>query len=653
MPSPADVAVIGAGPYGLSVAAHLRQAGHDVRVFGRTMDSWRRGMPTGMKLKSAFASSSLSDPRSLCTLESFCRSRSIQLGAVDVAVPLEVFVAYGEWFQRNVVPEVLDVKVTRVRADRAGFRIDLDGDERLHARSVIMATGIGSFAHVPAPIAGLPPGLWCHSSAPGAVDRFANDVTVIGGGQSALETAALLREEGISVRLLVRQPRVRWNGAPNPAPKVRDRLLNPDAALGPGWPNWAFSNLPGAYRRLPVRDRVRIARTALGPAGAWWLRDRVEGCIPISTGVQVVAASPVAGGVRLTLRDADGHHSHLTTGYVVAATGYRPCLDDLPVLDVEIRRSLRRTGSSPALDRYLQSSIPGLYFVGASAANTFGPLMRFVAGAEFAARQVTASRSREARAVTAVRPVAPLPRVSMTNNSRHTSPWGSRRLPILMYHGVGRVDSDPHQLWVTPERFDSQMSWLRRRGLRGVSLSELCDAAAAGDAGGLFAITFDDGYANVLTDALPILVRHHFNATIFAIAGLLGGTNVWDGPPRHRLLTGGDLNVLQAHGVEIGSHGMTHTPLAGASGATLLEEATGSRQLLADLLGAAPRSFAYPYGSLDHAAIAAVRAAGYDYACAVKRTTRDGDARLRLRRVYIGERDRVPHIELKMLLATT
>jgi peptidoglycan/xylan/chitin deacetylase (PgdA/CDA1 family) len=220
---------------------------------------------------------------------------------------------------------------------------------------------------------------------------------------------------------------------------------------------------------------------------------------------------------------------------------------------------------------------------------------------------------------------------------------------ILMYHGVAEVPHDPNQLCVTPDRFSSQLAWLERRGLRGVSVGELVDAMRAGCHRGLVGITFDDGYASVLDAALPQLRRHGFSGTAFIISERLGGSNEWDQGPRFPLLTREGVRELAAAGIEIGSHSATHPRLAGLGPDRLTAEIGQSRSRLAGLLGTEIRGFAYPYGSMDSAARRAVRAAGYDYACAVQASLAEiGPAALP--RFYVGQRDDGARMTAKWLL---
>ena len=223
------------------------------------------------------------------------------------------------------------------------------------------------------------------------------------------------------------------------------------------------------------------------------------------------------------------------------------------------------------------------------------------------------------------------------------------RPPVLMYHGVGPVEDDPFGLFVAPETFARQMRALRLLGLRGVSLGELGDALAAGRADGLVGLTFDDGYRDVLTHAVPVVERFGFTATMFAVTGLLDGENVWDPPPRHRLVDEAELRDLAARGWEIGSHSVTHAHLPEVDADQLTTEVADSRAALEKLLGDPPRSFCYPYGDVDGRVVAAVREAGYDHACAVWRAPGLPD-RWATPRVGVTERDRGARFVAKLFL---
>ena len=220
---------------------------------------------------------------------------------------------------------------------------------------------------------------------------------------------------------------------------------------------------------------------------------------------------------------------------------------------------------------------------------------------------------------------------------------------VLMYHGVAEEAEDPNQLCVTPRRFAEQMTWLKRRGLRGVGIGTLVDEMRAGRPRGLVGITFDDGYVSVLEAALPELQRHGFTATMFIISGRLGGSNEWDEGPDWPLMSASQVRELAAAGMEIGSHSTTHVRLAGLDVGRLEAEVGDSRASLGELVGAPIRGFAYPYGSMDAAARSAVRDAGYDYACAVQ-TPMSELGIMALPRVYVGQSDDARRMAAKRLL---
>ena len=212
---------------------------------------------------------------------------------------------------------------------------------------------------------------------------------MIGGGQSALETAALLHEAGAEVRLLVRRTSIVWNGAPKLRRRsLGDRMRHPMSNLGPGLGPWVYSNAPMLFCYLPRRLRIARVQNALGPAGAWWLRDRVVGQLPIMLGHFVSEAEIRGERVLLHLQGPDGTFRQVTTDHVIAATGYRFALGSLPFLSEHLLSQLGSVQQTPILSSNFESSIPGLYFTGLASANQFGPAMRFLHGADYTARRV-------------------------------------------------------------------------------------------------------------------------------------------------------------------------------------------------------------------------------------------------------------------------
>lgn len=220
---------------------------------------------------------------------------------------------------------------------------------------------------------------------------------------------------------------------------------------------------------------------------------------------------------------------------------------------------------------------------------------------------------------------------------------------ILMYHAVGDTAYDPNLVSVTRARFAGQLGWLRRRGLRGVTMGTLVAAMSAGHADGLVGITFDDGYASVLGNALPELQRHGFSATVFVVADRVGAANDWDDGTPWPLLSAAEIGELAAAGLEIGSHSATHARLTGLAAGQLASEVGGSRETLRLLTRTEVRGFAYPYGAVDEASRRAVGDAGYDYACAVS-APRDSLGLTALPRVYVGQRDGPLRMAAKRLL---
>jgi cation diffusion facilitator CzcD-associated flavoprotein CzcO len=384
--------VIGAGPYGLSVAAHLSARGSQPRVFGEVMSSWRSHMPAGMCLKSTPDASSLSAAKPGYRLADYCTSVGIRplRDENDDIIPVELFSRYGQWFAEQLVPQVEQAVVTHVEPAGRGFVVSLDTGEEILTPTVVVATGVSHVDYVPDELAALAPGgqpapdaavshTSQHRSLTGFRDRR---VAVIGAGQSALESAALLHEAGADVTVLVRRT-ARFGTPPAHPTGLAGMLPQPHSPLGPTWRIYPFSHAPGYFHYLPEETRLKLVRRVL--------RDRVEGVLPVLNEHAVRQASVDSGGVLLSTTCSDGQHAELRVDHVMAATGYRIDLAKLGFLETGLRQRIRLTGTFPELSRSFESSQPGLYFVGLSAAATFGPVMRFVCGAGFAAHRVAAA----------------------------------------------------------------------------------------------------------------------------------------------------------------------------------------------------------------------------------------------------------------------
>lgn len=382
-----QVAIVGAGPYGLAIAAHLRAAKIETWVFGEPMEFWENQMPEGMFLRSSWDACHISDPDRSSTLDNYS---ALQSAPVPKPVPLDRFIDYGHWFQKKIVPDVDRRRVVAIEIASRSFRLDLNDGTYVQAQRIIVATGISPFARRPPQFSGPPSELISHTSDHCNLKRFAGRrVAVIGAGQSALETAALLDEIGAEVEVVARRPRLYWldqkmRWLKSEANPIRP-LLYPPTDVGPPVLNQIVAT-PELFKRLPRPLQEKIAYRSIRPAGSGWLVPRVRN-VRITTGVGVNSVKAMGECLSLILSDG----TKRTVDHVMLATGYQVNVSRYEFLNNGLLKQLRVTDGYPELSAGFESSVPGLHFVGAPAARSFGPLCRFVSGTPFTAHAVTRS----------------------------------------------------------------------------------------------------------------------------------------------------------------------------------------------------------------------------------------------------------------------
>lgn len=375
-----DVAVIGAGPYGLSAAAHLREEGVNTRIFGKPMEFWATGMPDGMLLRSPREASSISDPHSAFTLEAYERATGTPPAQ---RVTWRTFVDYGRWFQKQIGCEPDQRQVAEVRRENSGFRISLEDGASLKARRVLVAAGVGPFRKTPEIFAQLSPRRASHCYEGLRSCELGRRVAIIGAGQSALESAALLHEAGLEVEVIARIPQLRWIGMHKRLHQLGliSKLLYSKHDVGP----IGISRLvayPNLMYYLPTGPKDRIRTRAVRSAGAPWLIPRLDG-VKISTGRSVRSAKEMAGEVQLTLDDG----TERRVDHVLMGTGYRVNISRYAFLAPDLLREIPQLDGYPDVSSGFSTAVPGLHFTGATAARKFGPLMYFVTGTEFASKE--------------------------------------------------------------------------------------------------------------------------------------------------------------------------------------------------------------------------------------------------------------------------
>ncbi len=383
------VTIIGAGPYGLSVAAHLRGYGVTFRIIGRPMKSWLSNMPSGMRLKSTGYSSTLYDPKKSFTIRQYCHERNIPFEDVGLPVEVETFSSYGLAFQKQFVPDVDDCEVVSVARCAEGFRLELDDGRSFKSRNVVLGIGLEHFRNMPAELKSLPRNFVSHSGEHGDLERFRGcTVAVIGAGSSAIDIATFLQEKGCNVHLIARKQEIEFGHDEQLHRPLLSRIHRPMSGIGPGWKNILCAHLPGLFRHLPEGVRIRTVSSFLGPSGGWFMKTRFA-AVPRLLGYELESAEVQDGHLKLALVSSVGDKRHFTVDHVIAATGYKMDVQRLDFLCADLRAELKLIRNTPRLSAHFESSMPGLYFVGPISAMTFGPVMRFAAGAGFTAGRLS------------------------------------------------------------------------------------------------------------------------------------------------------------------------------------------------------------------------------------------------------------------------
>ncbi len=384
-----DVAIIGAGPYGLSLAAHLGVGKLSYRIFGTPMSSWRNHMLTRTWLKSDGFASSLYDPDSAFTLARYCQEQSLPYADVGLPVPIETFVAYGLEFQKRFVAQLEETEVTTVTRIPGGFELATQTGETVRSKRVVVAAGITHFGYIPPMFRVLPQEFLTHSSDHKDVSSFeGRRVAVIGAGASAVDLAGLLHEAGADTHLIARRATIAFHERSSEPRPIAQRLLVPRSGLGLGWRSRLCTDAPLLFHSMPSRLRRRAVQRHLGPAPGWFAKSRFVGRVTSHLGTHMRQVDMRRNCVSLKFTQQDGSDTELQFDHVICATGYKVSLQRLCFIDPALRKRMATADDVPILNRNFQSVVPGLYFVGLASSNSFGPLCRFAYGAKFTSKRL-------------------------------------------------------------------------------------------------------------------------------------------------------------------------------------------------------------------------------------------------------------------------
>ena len=382
-----DVAIIGAGPYGLSAAAHLRTVrGLDVHSFGEPMSFWERNMPNGMLLRSGWEATHIADPNQALTLDAY---RAASCKPFSSPVPIDRFIDYGLWYQRRTAPDLDQRRIIRIESHAKDFKLVLEHGSSVFARRVVIAAGIGSFAWRPPVFTGFPSSLVSHTSEHRELQRFAGkEVLVIGSGQSALESAALLSEGGAEVEIIARARQIRWLGGLvsrtfqyRLGPAI-SKLLYAPTDVGPAGISQIVAR-PNLVRQFPRPLQDWLRHRSIRPAGARWLVARLQN-VPMKLGRSIVSAAPASERIKVRMDDG----SERTIDHVLLGIGYRVDVSKYDFLARALAKCIRCFQGYPRLTDGFETSVPGLHILGAPAVWSFGPLMQFVVGTHYASRSL-------------------------------------------------------------------------------------------------------------------------------------------------------------------------------------------------------------------------------------------------------------------------
>ncbi|GAC1388748.1 MAG: hypothetical protein NVS4B11_11400 [Ktedonobacteraceae bacterium] len=385
-----DVVVVGAGPYGMTTAAHLRGRGLKVAIFGKPLELWRNHMPNGMFLRSQWWATNLSDPQKKYSFDRFFRQSSQYKKGYPV--PIQAFIDYADWFQKNAVPDIDETYVSSVERKDGQFVLTLVDGRIVQSMVVVMAIGLYYYARRPVEFSHMPAELVTHSFEHQDFSRFAGkQIAVIGGGQSAVEYSALLTEAGASVHLIARRP-IHWLDPDRANERsLWEQIKAPNAGIAPGWKNWALEYLPYLFYQFPQSRKDKYIRNHYNAAANDWLRERVIGKATVYESQTIQKMQAADGHVALTLSGGE----NLVVDHVMLATGYNVDVKQLPMVAPSLLTEIESDAGVPTLNHWFESNVPGLYFVGLTSVRRFGPLFRFVVGNKATAQRVASAVARK------------------------------------------------------------------------------------------------------------------------------------------------------------------------------------------------------------------------------------------------------------------
>ena len=372
--------IIGAGPFGLSAAAYLQAQKLPVLIFGKPMEFWRK-MPATMHLKSTWSLVTISDPAHAYTFGRFCKMHKI---VRQGQIPVQTFLNYSQWFQEELVPDIDKTYVNLLARDGKNFHVELADGRSVKANRVFVATGLSSFARIPDFASHLPSTLASHSQEHSDFQAFKDkNVVVVGRGQSAFESAALLYEAGARVELIARGPIIWINRRLYRYTGPAKHLFYHPSDIGPAGISWIVA-YPMLFNALPEKTRIAIDARSLRPAGAPWIRPRIEGRVTLTAHTSIVNTEEQGEEVCLKLSDGTTRQ----VDHVLLATGYQPDVKTLPYLDASLCEQVQERDGYPFLNKWFESSVPRLYFGGSLSGYDFGPLCRHIVGSGAAASQI-------------------------------------------------------------------------------------------------------------------------------------------------------------------------------------------------------------------------------------------------------------------------